>query len=61
MFKSHKATVKRFKVKKGKIIKRKAGQDHFNSRESGTITRRKRRDVEVSRADTKIIRRLIGI
>jgi large subunit ribosomal protein L35 len=58
--KTHKATAKRFKIKAGKIIKRKAGQDHFNARESGTITRRKRRDVEVSPANIKTIRRLMG-
>lgn len=58
--KTHKATVKRFIIKKDKIIKRKAGQDHFNSRESGKITRRKRKDIEISKTDAKIIRRLIG-
>ena len=41
--KTHKATAKRFKVKKtGKIIKRTDGQDHFNSRESGKTKRNKR-------------------
>ena len=58
--KTHKATVKRFKIKKGKIIKRRAGQDHFNARESGTVTRRKRKDVEMSKTNTKIIRRIMG-
>lgn len=58
--KTHKATVKRFRIKKNKIIKRKAGQDHFNSRESGKITHQKRKDIEISKTDAKIIRRLIG-
>lgn len=58
--KTHKATVKRFKIKRGKIIKRKAGQDHFNARESGNVTRRKRKDVIVSKTNAKIIRRSIG-
>lgn len=44
--KTHQATAKRFiKTKKGKYLKRKCGQDHFNARESGKTTRNKRRDV----------------
>lgn len=43
--KTHKAVSKRFKVTKtGKVLKRAAGQDHFNSRDPGKITRKKRRD-----------------
>ena len=46
--KTHKALAKRFKLtKRGKVLKRKAGQDHFNARESGRTTRNKRRDVQV--------------
>lgn len=57
--KTHKATVKRFKkTKSGKILKRKAGQDHFNARESGKITRNKRRDVSMTETLNKTIRRL---
>jgi ribosomal protein L35 len=38
--KTYKALAKRVKITaSGKIIKRKAGQDHFNSRESGNTTR----------------------
>ncbi len=52
--KTHQATAKRFiKTKKGKFLKRKAGQDHFNSRESGKTTRNKRRDVSFSKAYDK--------
>ncbi len=48
-FKTHKAMAKRITVTKGgKMLKRKAGQDHFNSRESGNTTRNKRRDVTLS-------------
>jgi large subunit ribosomal protein L35 len=58
--KTHKATAKRFKItKKKKVLKRKAGQDHFNSRESGTVTRRKRRDILLSKRDVKNIKMLI--
>ena len=40
--KTHKATVKRItKTAKGKVRHRKAGQDHFNAKESGNATRKK--------------------
>lgn len=59
--KTHKAMAKRFKVTKtGKVLKRKAGQAHFNSRENGQTTRNKRRDVEMSDTFTKNIKKLIG-
>ena len=46
--KTHKALAKRFKLtKNNKLIKRKAGQDHFNSRENGKTRRNKRSDVKV--------------
>jgi len=58
--KTHKATVKRFKVtKNNKVTKRKSGQAHFNARESGTVTRNKRRDVTISKSDVKNIRNLM--
>lgn len=54
--KTHKALNKRVKITRtGKIIKRKAGQDHFNGRESGNTTRNKRTDINV----TKTLRRAI--
>lgn len=44
--KTYKALSKRVKItKNGKVIKRKAGQDHFNTRETGKVTRNKRTDV----------------
>ncbi len=51
--KTHKATAKRFQVKKSrknglKVLKRTDGQDHFNSRESGSVRRNKRRDRSTS-------------
>ena len=58
--KTHKSMSKRFKVtKRGKVLKRKAGQAHFNSRESGNTTRSKRRDVDMSDTFTKNIKKLI--
>jgi len=57
--KTHKALLKRFKItKSGKVLKRTAGQDHFNSRESGTTTRNKRRDRQMSESFTKTIKKL---
>lgn len=47
--KTNKAIAKRFKITpKGKVLKRCCGQDHFNSRETGRTTRRKRRDVKLT-------------
>lgn len=58
--KTHKATAKRFKITKNKkISKRKAGQNHFNARESGTIMRRKRRNVAVCKKDIKNLKTLM--
>lgn len=61
--KTHKGTIKRFKVKKSKdgiqIIKRTNGQDHFNSRESGKTKRNKRSDKTMSNTMRKTITRAI--
>jgi ribosomal protein L35 len=58
--KTHKATVKRFIITRtGKILKRKNGQDHFNSRESGVTTRSKRRDIGIAKTEHNIIRHLM--
>lgn len=57
--KTHRATVKRFK-KTGakKIMQRKAGQDHYNSRESGNTTRQKRLDITATKTLAKTIKML---
>ena len=58
--KTHKATAKRFKITGGnKVTKRRAGQDHFNAKESGKITRRKRRDVNVDKTQVNNIKTFI--
>ncbi len=55
--KTHKATAKRFiKTANDKLQKRKAGQDHFNSRESGNTTRKKRLDIAVTKTLSKTIK-----
>ncbi len=47
--KTHKASAKRFKkTRTGKFMKRVAGQDHFNSREPGKVTRAKRTNKNMS-------------
>jgi ribosomal protein L35 len=47
--KTKKAFAKRIKVtKNGKLLKRHAGQDHFNSRDNGKVTSKKRRDTNMS-------------
>jgi len=58
--KTIKAITKRFKVtKNGKILKRKAGQNHLNAKETGKTTRQKRNDVNLAKADAKEILKLI--
>jgi len=58
--KTHQSIAKRYKVtKKGKLMKKKAGQDHFNARESGNVTRAKRRRNYTSKTITKQLRSLM--
>lgn len=58
--KTHKATVKRFsKTKTGKLMRRKAGQDHFNARETGNEKRNKRCDTTAHSADVKNLTNLM--
>lgn len=53
--KTHKGAAKRFrKTKNGKLVARTAGQDHFNSRESGKVTKNKRRDQVISPVNTRL-------
>ncbi len=49
--KTVKSIAKRFKItRRGKVLRRALGQDHFNARESGNTTRYKRRDQQVRQA-----------
>lgn len=58
--KTHKAIAKRVTITKtGKVLKRYAGQNHFNTRDSGNITRKKRRDVSLSPSYNKTIRTIM--
>ncbi len=57
--KTHKATVKRFKkTGAGKLTQRKAGQDHFNARETGNTTRSKRLDFSTTKTLEKTVKML---
>lgn len=58
--KTPKSLSKRFKItKKGKVLVRKGGQDHFNARESGNVTRGKRRDITFSENHGKNVKKLM--
>lgn len=58
--KTHKIASKRFWfTKKGKAMKRTAGQDHFNSRESGNTTRSKKIDHATTVTNAKTLKKLI--
>ena len=58
--KTHKSVTKRIKVTSGKKLKvTTGGKDHFNSRESGKVTRNKRRDTSLSSSNKKNIKRLL--
>jgi len=55
--KTHKATSKRYKLTKNKkIIKRTAGQNHFNARENGNTGRNKKSDVVASTTLNRVMR-----
>ena len=55
--KTHKAISKRITITKNKkVLKRKSGQAHFNTRDTGKVTRNKRRDVSFSAAFTKVLK-----
>lgn len=58
--KTKKSLLKRFKITKtGKVLRRLTGQDHYLAKKSGKQRRRKRKWVEVSPAEAKIIKRLL--
>lgn len=55
--KTYQAGAKRMRVTKNKkVVHRTAGQDHFNSRESGKVTKGKRRNRVLSGAFTRSVK-----
>lgn len=58
--KTHKALAKRIRVTKtGKMMKRYGGQDHFNSRDTGGQTSKKRRDDQMSESYRVHVKKLM--
>ncbi len=50
--KTRKSLVKKVKVSKnGKVTRRASGQNHFNSKDTGSETRAKRKDKRLSKKD----------
>lgn len=53
--KTHKGASKRIRLTpNGKIMHRTMGQDHYNSRETGKVTKNKRRDQVLSESNNKL-------
>jgi ribosomal protein L35 len=53
--KTNKRVAKTFwKTGSGKLMRRRSGQAHFNSRESGNTTKNKRRDLVMNKANLKL-------
>lgn len=58
--KTRKSASKRFKItKQGKILRKKTGQDHFNAKETGNKTRKKRNMSAVSKADKRHVKGML--
>ncbi len=52
--KTYKALVKKIKLtKKNKILRRKTGQNHYNSKENGKVGRIKKNDIRLFKTDEK--------
>ena len=59
--KSHSGAGKRFRVTgSGKILREKAGKRHNLEKKPSKMTRRMSGTTEVSKADTKAVRKLLG-
>lgn len=60
--KTHSGAKKRFKVTgSGKILHEKAGKRHLLERKSSALTRRLTGTAELSKADTKTAKKLLGL
>ncbi|MDR1078524.1 MAG: 50S ribosomal protein L35 [Propionibacteriaceae bacterium] len=60
--KTHSGAKKRFKVTgTGKLVHRQAGKRHLNEHKSSRRTRRLMPDAELSSADNRTARRLLGL
>ena len=60
--KTHSGAKKRFKVTgSGKVLREKAGKRHLLERKASTLTRRLTGTTEVSKADAKTAKKLLGL
>jgi large subunit ribosomal protein L35 len=60
--KTHKATAKRFKITgRGKLRRRRQGRSHLRSKKSKRTLHSYRKDLPVSKADRRRVRRLLGL
>lgn len=58
--KTNKALVKKVKVSKsGKVFRRSTGQNHFNAKEGGDVTRSKRNDKRLFKTDEKNVQKAL--
>jgi large subunit ribosomal protein L35 len=58
--KTRKSILKRFKITKtGKILRRSTGLDHYRMKKSGKKIRKSRKWIPVSKAEEKIIKKLL--
>jgi large subunit ribosomal protein L35 len=58
--KTKKSILKRFKITRtGKILRRAVGQDHYLAKKSGKKIRQLRKWVKLSKAEAKVIRKMI--
>ena len=59
--KTRKALVKRFKITKtGKVLRRVAGQNHYRMKRTGEQRRKGRKWVELSKPESKVIKRFLS-
>ena len=58
--KTRKSILKRFKItRKGKILRRAVGQDHYLAKKPGKKIRKLRRLIPLSKSEIKIIKKMI--
>jgi large subunit ribosomal protein L35 len=59
--KTRKSILKRFKItRRGKILRRPVGQDHYLAKKSGKKRRQKRKWVRLSKSEAKKIKKLLS-
>ena len=60
--KTHRGAAKRFKISGGgKILRKQAGVSHLLEHKPGQRKRRQQREAEVSKADRRRVRRMLGV